>query len=459
MPERLRKAVCDPLRLYILLAPLFYLAFALLTPPFETPDEHQHLFRAWQLSEGGLIAERRGDEVGGELPTGLLRAVESELGTVAAHARRQPHAEPWPDRISRATPVDASGSRIFTDFRGSAPYAPVGYLPQIISIWMGKAVGLSVEGMVLAGRLLNALLTVALLAAAMRILPMGRNMLLLVGLLPMTAASAASFGQDGLVIGTASLVLAMGLRAKFTRKWSTGGGVLFGLLTAVLTLAKFVYLPLAGIALLTGGGGGGRWRFGQARVPLVATVFAGAMFLGWMSLVAGLTVQMSPDKPLPAEQLQYLLAHPQAFPAALAGTYDWAGLVDKSQTLFRFGWLQVGPVLPAWYASWLAALLLLAGGTGAGPRLDFAMRAWLLALFIAVVLILSFALYLGASRLGAAGVDGVQGRYFIPALLLLLLPLGRGGGGERIFLPAVAAGLLVMANAASLAAIVKAFYL
>lgn len=451
--------MCDPLRLYILLAPLFYLAFALLTPSFQTPDEHQHLFRAWQLSEGGWIAERRGDEVGGALPPGLLRAVEAELGTVAAHARRQPQAAPWSERLSRATPVDANAPRVFTDFHGSAPYAPVSYVPQVLSIWMGQAAGLSVEGIVLAGRMFNALIALTLIALAMRILPVGRNVLLLVGLLPMTAASAGSFGQDGVVIGTASLVTAMGLRAVCSQGWSERGGLLFGALAAVLTLAKFVYLPLAAIALFTGKGGGGRWRFGPARVPLVATGFALALFLAWMVLVSGLTVRMSPDKPLPAEQLHHLLTHPLAFPSALAGTYDWAGLVDKSQTLFRFGWLQVGPVLPAWCASLLAALAVLAGGTGTGPRLSLALRAWMLVLFLAVVLVLSFALYLGASRLGAAGVDGVQGRYFIPALVLLILPLGREGGGEQFFVPAVAAGLLVMANVASLAAIEKAFYL
>ena len=36
--------------LYVRLALLLYPLYAVLTPAFETPDEHSHLFRAYQLS-------------------------------------------------------------------------------------------------------------------------------------------------------------------------------------------------------------------------------------------------------------------------------------------------------------------------------------------------------------------------------------------------------------------------
>src|SRR5262245_29628451 len=60
-----------PARLYLMLAPLIYLIYALLAPPFQTPDEHQHLFRAWQVAHFQWIGERRENEAGGLLPAGL----------------------------------------------------------------------------------------------------------------------------------------------------------------------------------------------------------------------------------------------------------------------------------------------------------------------------------------------------------------------------------------------------
>lgn len=462
MPDRASAGWRDPLRLYLVLAPLLYLAFALLTPPFQTPDEHQHLFRAWQLSEGGVIAEKRGNQIGGDMPAGLLRATEAELGSLAPHAWRGANPVPWAERLSRATPPAAQEPRSFANFIGSAAYSPAGYGPQVVAVWSGQALGLSVENILRLGRVLNAALAFVLIALAMRALPMGRNVLMAIGLLPMTAASAAAFGQDGVVIGCAALLVAVGLRAAFVRPWNWRDGIIAGLLAAVLTLAKFVYLPLAGVALFAGRSRDflspvRRWQ--PALTPLLAVGAALALFLGWMTLVSGLTAPMMPGRPLPADQLRYVMAHPLAFPAAFAHTFRPAGLLDQTLTLFSFGWLSVGPVALAWIAGMAALLLVVLGGTGSGPRLGWAWRSWLLLLSLGVVLILSFALYLAATALGAGGVDGLQGRYFIPVLLPLLLALGRQGNGARANVPMLAAGLMLFANAVSLAAIVRAFYI
>ncbi|MFM5907721.1 MAG: DUF2142 domain-containing protein [Novosphingobium sp.] len=461
MPEAGKPGGSDPFRLYLILAPILYLAFALLTPPFQTPDEHQHLFRAWQLSGGGIIAEKRGNGVGGDLPPGVLKAAEAELGTLAPHAWRGENPRPWAERLSRATPVAADQPWVFANFLGSAPYSPAGYGPQVIAIWTGKVLGLSVEAIVRLGRLFNAALAFALIALAMRMLPMGRSALLVVGLLPMTAACAGSFGQDGLVIGAAALLVAMGLRAAFVRPWTGRDGLLAGLLAAVLTLAKFVYLPLAAVGLFAGMRRQGHMRRQALRPavpPLLATLAAGLLFAAWFALVSGLTVPMMPGRPLPSDQLRHVLAHPLAFPAALAGTFNLPGLFGLSLTLVNFGWLTVGPVAPAWFASSAAVLIVLLLGTGEGPRLAPVWRGWLLAICLGVVLLLSFALYLAATALGGGAVDGLQGRYFIPLFLPLLLALGRQGASARANVPLLAAGLMLLANLFALAAIARAFH-
>ncbi|MFM5929938.1 MAG: DUF2142 domain-containing protein [Novosphingobium sp.] len=461
MPDVRTPGAGSPLRLYLILAPILYLAFALLTPPFQTPDEPQHLFRAWQLSGGGIIAEKRGGAVGGDLPPGVLAAAEAELGTLAPHARRGINPRPWAERLSRATPVDADQPWVFGNFLGSAPYSPAGYGPQVLAVWTGKALGLSVETIVRLGRVLNAALALALIALAMRTLPMGRNVLLIVGLLPMTAACAGSFGQDGLVIGAAALLVATGLRAAFVRPWTVRDGVQAAVLAAVLTLAKFVYLPLAAVGLFAGK----RYRqlrspgWRPAPMPLLATLAAGLLFMGWFALVSHLTVSMMPGRPLPADQLRHMLANPLAFPTALAGTYDLPGLFQISMSLVKFGWLKVGPVATSWVFSMAAMLLVLLAGNGDGPRLGPVWRLWLLVVCLGVVILVSFALYLGATVLGGTFIEGLQGRYFIPIFLPLLLALGRQGNWARANVPLVAAALMAMANLFALSAVASAFYL
>lgn len=453
--ERAKPGWSDPYRLYVLLAPLFYLAFALLTPPFETPDEHQHLFRAWQLASFELVGERRGVEAGGDLPPGLARAAQLELGSSVPHADRPVPKTGWSERFDRTTSPGLQEKRTFTNFLGSASYSPVGYVPQVLAVWGGEAAGLSVENVVRLGRVLNAALAFALLCCAFRALPSGRLVLLVIGLLPMTAACAGSFGQDGLVIGGSAWLVALGLRAVLVRQWSRAAGVGAVVLAIAVTLAKFVYLPLAGLGLFLRGRDG---RLRVAAPPLLAGLLAGLLLLLWLRLTAGLSVPMMPGRPQPAEQLHYILQHPSAFPSALASTLNFGGVAFLWGTLSKFGWVNIGPVPLASALSLIGLLVAAWAGDEAAAGLGRAWRAWVLALCGVVIVLLCLALYLAATALGAEVVFGLQGRYFIPLLLpiaLACLP------GRQIAVPGLSrsvAATMVFANIAALHAIVHAYY-
>lgn len=443
-------------RFYALAAPLIYLLFALLTPPFETPDEQQHLFRAWQLSDLQLIGEKRGDMSGGELPPGLALAAERELRTAHLHERKHLYQSSWSEHFTRATPIGQDQARPFTNFLGSVSYSPVGYVPQVMAIWLGRALDLPVEWIVRLGRVFNALLAYALICAAMRALPLGRTILMAVGLLPMTAACAGSFGQDGLIIGACAWIVALGLRALLAGSWTRGDGRRLAVLTGGVTLAKFVYLPLAALAPLRRDATG-RMRFAAA--PLVAMAIAGGGMVLWLLPNSGLVQPMKADLPSPSAQLAYVLAHPSAFPVALANRFSGAGLDELISTLFLFGWLNVGPVLLAKWASAGTFVLALAQGDAQAGRLSLAWRAWSALVCIGIVLAICLIMYLASSPLGSRMLYGVQARYLISLFLPFLLAfLPRQWRKDALFTKA-AAGLMVFACVAALSDICQAFYI
>src|SRR4051794_23595305 len=84
-----------PHRLFLLIAPLLYAAYALLTPPSQAFDENQPLYRAWQIGSFTLTAERRGVESGGELPPGLRDATLREIGSVTPQSDRRIVVRPF----------------------------------------------------------------------------------------------------------------------------------------------------------------------------------------------------------------------------------------------------------------------------------------------------------------------------------------------------------------------------
>ncbi len=443
-------------RFYVLFAPLLYLLFALLTPPFQTPDEQQHLYRAYQLSTLQLFGERSGTMSGGHLPPGLAVAAAKELRTVQLHDRKVVHASSWSEHFTRATPIGQGEPAVFTNFLGSASYSPAGYVPQVVAVWIGRALDLPVEWIVRLGRVFNAALAFALLCAAFRALPAGRSVLLVVGLLPMTAACAGSFGQDGLIIGASAWIAALSLRALLAGSWTSGDGRRLVALAVAVTLAKIVYLPLAGLALVLRDAGG---RLRLSRAPMEAIAVAGAAVAGWVLLNAGLVVPGTPDLPSPGAQLAYVLAHPSAFPTALANRFSGAGLDELVNTLFLFGWLNVGPVYLAMWASAAALVLAVAQGDALAAQLRPGWRAWAALVSVGILLAICLIMYLAASPLGARMLYGVQGRYLIP----LILPLGvaiipRQRRGDALLVKA-AAGLMVFACVIALNDICKAFYI
>jgi Predicted membrane protein (DUF2142) len=444
------------LRLFTWLAPALYLFFALVTPPFQTPDEQQHLFRAWQLSTFQLIGERQGEVSGGHLPPGVVDAAAAELNSRLPHDKKVITRTDWGERFARATPIGADQPPVFANFLGSVSYSPVGYAPQVLAVWTGRALELPVEWIVRLGRVLNAGLAFVLLLCALRALPVGRLVLLVIALLPMTAACAGSFGQDGLVIGASAWLVALCLKAVLSGEWQREDVRPAVFLTLVVTLTKFVYLPLAGLGLLLRGSGG-RLRIGWP--ALAAMVVAGLALIVWLEPNGDLVVRMKPQLPTPADQLTYMLQHPAAFPGALANSFDSAGLYLLVQSLFLFGWLNVGPVLLALIPALLALGLVIGIGDPRASGFKAIWRVWALAICVGIFIVIALSMYLAATPLGASRVYGLQGRYLLPLLLpllLALLPPRRSGPTPG--LANALAGAMLFANVASLAAIAEAFY-
>ncbi len=455
-PSARKRAHVRPAKLFLLIAPLIFAAYALLTPPFETPDEHQHLFRAWQLSQLHLFGERRGEKSGGMLPNGLGRSAQAELGLIEPHSAtlRRVVKRHFGTNVIRSTALNTDQQPQFFNFSGSVIYSPVGYVPQIGAIWIGNAVSLSVEQIVLLARLLNAALSILLLYFAIRITPVGALVMLWVGLLPMTASAAAAAGQDGLEIGGACLLASLGLRAALNGRWKLSELLMSTILTISLALSKGLYLAIG----MAGGQPFLRRQFEWPRlvVTLLMCLVAAALAAWWMHAVSGLLVPAREGVAPASERIAVWVRHPAEFPMLFWRTYVVNG-VPLFDTLFTFGWLNVGPVRSAELLSLGACVLVLLAGDPEAAELNWQTRLWLLLIGIVIVILMTVAIYLYFTHASDTFAQGLQGRYFIPIvplLLLSVLPKRYTDVPYGIFI----ALLMVAANLLALNAIVSAYY-
>lgn len=443
----------DPRRLFLLLAPLVFATYALLIPPFQSFDENQHLYRAWQISNGEWRTERRGDQSGGELPPGLVEATIQEIGGITPHFQRTIRTKPLSQAFATATPFGTERPRQFTDFKGAAVYSPVGYLPQAATIAAGRQFGWSVEETLRAGRLVNAALAIGLIALAISLLPFGRWIMATVALSPPVAAAASNFGQDGMLLGTTFLLTALGLRAIAERGWTWRHAALAAPAAIAATAIKFVYLPLAALSLLPWPARNERLR--RLLPPLGFTFLAAAALALWLSLNASSMASFKSDVPPLGDQIARMISDPLGYLRLVAQTYlvTWPHLTIG---LYMFGDSTVLPNVPAW----LAGVFALALAMGAGeevPGLSRRLRLWLLTVFAGVALATATALFLTYTPPGFSFIRGMQGRYFLPVLPLLAIALMRRGPAFNALL-AGSLALLALGHAFVLATFLATFY-
>ena len=418
------------------------LFFALVTPPFQAPDENQHYMKALLLSEGQMLVDIRDGATGADLPRGAIDLHRMDFPTELPPAERRFDT----NMLASAWTADAGrAGTIFATFPNVANYAPTLYAPGAAGLLIGDVLGLPHLGSFFVGRLMNALAALAMLALALRCIPFGRMAMLACALLPTFSYQTGSLSPDAVINGIGFLGLALALRVGFMGKMSKA----LWLVAPLLALAKGVYLPLMAAGL--------RWqdrREGRFWLILAAMLVGAAVFVGWMRYSGGSqtlyhimsrkTGQSVMTAPL-ADQLAVILNDPVGYVRILLTSMAERAPVYALQIVGRFGW---NAILMPLLAYPLAAVMLGAAVmNGVGVRFSLAQRLWWIAIVIGTAVLIETAMYLTGTPPGADFIQGTQGRYFLPLLPLALIALSpdRAVRGARTVFAASALLLLLIA--------------
>lgn len=358
------------------------------------------------------------------MPASLPELVKHFLGTSEVHTKkiRAVPRQRLVDTLGELRrPLDASQTK-FIDMSGVQSYAPLPYVPQAIAIAAGRALGVGPLGLLYMGRLANALVAALITAIAISLFPVGRTFALVVALLPMTQFMMASLSPDALTIASSFLFTAVIARFLADGQWPIRRRLIGFASGLAMSIVKLVYLPLLFVGL---GAMLGLARFSNPAVrknifmQLVAAVFTIALIGLWFwSLPSGTPGPSVPGDINMAGQLAYLTEDAvRAMRIVARSIYVGAGFLGMS-TVGMLGWLNV-PLATWIYILLGLALPLSAFAEARAAPFGVAIAGWILLVVAAVVVLIEIALYLGWTPVAAYFVEGVQGRYFIPAMPML----------------------------------------
>lgn len=445
---------------YVLLGLGLGLMFMTVLAPLSAPDEISHYISAYELSSRLLGRESRAEDgrvyirtedafiedledVMKEDGTGWREEAGEAAGMQTASGA-QDTADSPPDAIVfgqeltedvyrqiRERGLGSSGEEgISVSYQPPVNTTPLAYVPQALGLALGRLLGLGGLGLLYLGRLFNLVFFVTAGWFTIRRMPFGKEVVMGVFLLPMTLHLSASFSYDVMILALSSLFGAVCLDLAFRAervRWKDV--VLLAFLLGVMGPCKMVYGVIAGWCLLIP-----VKKFGKTWKWLLSAAMVLGAFLGAMVLVNSRTVAMyteASESYVPwAGEAGYtfgqLVHSPMLVLKMCYNTLMWKGEMLYSG-LIGGALGQMDAVLNTPYIVVLALTAILVvlalKKPGEAQELKMGHRVWIWFLALLCLGALMFSMLLAWTPVSSNVIQGVQGRYLLPMLPMVLLTL------------------------------------
>jgi len=405
-------------KVFLFISLLFGVLYVFILPPFQSVDEGMHFYRTYQISTGRLIAKKVDNKIGDKLPKSLSTFYELYV--------------PFIKNIDKKTnkndivhifkiPLEKDNI-IHTEFTNTALYSPICYLTQLPGVAIAKAIKAPLAGIYYAGRLSNLLSYCLLVYFAIKIIPFFKLPLMVISLMPMSLSLAGAFTCDVAVLGLNFLWIAMILRFIISSKEDDGKIavriIIAAFLAFLISLTKSYILLLPLIFLIPPKTFKTRKQYILFMASVIFAAIAGLTL--WSLCIKGLTLNMNTTCADAASQIIFIKSHPLHYIGVLLKTF----IIKTPRLIITMigvlGWQDVK-------LDWITYIIypFLIYFSVSADNFNFTLYKWQKYLIIVNTIIGTVitytSLYLMWSPVGNDVVLGLNGKYFIPMMLPLLL--------------------------------------
>ena len=224
------------------------LFFCLVVPPFQTPDEFNHNYKIHHLAQGHFLAEIDTPSVslGGIVPKSLVSTSQFYESLVFSENKAPL------DTLKKLLKIPLNkNDKTFVIFPNTARYAFTSYLATIPVIYVANIFNVNPIYSMYWGRIVNFLFWFGCIILGFRIMPIFKELYLLLCLLPGTISIHASLSADTVNNGFLFLLIALFFDFKFSKRpISNLKLIAFFILTLLVTWNKIVYFPMLFLLLL-----------------------------------------------------------------------------------------------------------------------------------------------------------------------------------------------------------------
>ena len=380
---------------------LIGLAYFILLPYLQVPDEGSHFYRAFEISNGYFISDRNTNSF---LYSDIMLEVPSTYSDILKNLKKD-------TLINKDMPLSF--------FTGSSVYSFISYIPQSIGIFFGKLFVNNILLLAYFGRFFNFIFSIAVFYFSIKYVPIKKISLYLIVFFPMSLQEAISLAPDSIVTSCSALLISLCLNIKYREEnnyITLREIILIYSLIIFISGSKIVYLPICFIILLIP-----KSKFKYSKLASIFPIFIICVLISiiWLYISSTFLPYTTSSK----QQLYFILNNPfNYFYIFIYTIYKNFEFYISSMIGRDLSWFSIRiPNIPYYIFLYLPILLLLFDNNENNKRIDTKIKIILFIIIFIVIGLIFTALYIQWTKVGNCEIQGVQGRYFLPILFYIFM--------------------------------------
>lgn len=394
-------------KVYLVMGLVFCTLYCICMPVSKGHDETIHGYRIYEYAEGNWISD--GKTV--NLEKGVFHGLQDKAKYKNIFEQEKGFYDINPGERETRT------SRI-------ASYSPITYLPQITGILVGKVVTNNSVIQLYIARIFNILSCVIMVYCAIKLIPFGKSVLFLIAMIPITIEGFCTLSADGITMAASMLWIASIF--KFTygedKKIGIKQLLLLLLLAIVVAVSKTIYITLLLLLFMIPKEKFKNIKYkigGICTIGILATLINAFWFFIGTSNNAGMVATSNTP-------IQFILENPIAY----LGKVIYSIVVRFPNLMLEmFGgyleWNENVKIEIVGYLLFAALAILFTRKTNKEFKLKKSSKIIMIIVILVTIILVYTSMFMGWSRMDSPYIMGVQGRYLLPILPIILFLVSR----------------------------------
>lgn len=402
--------------IFLLIAPIVCIFFLITMPTFKNHDEYYHWLKAYEVSMGHLMTPIQDGVQGSLMPGGVSEIFPTDwLNMTYKDVKENLQIQLNEENPGVLNPETAS------------VYSFVQYIPQAIGIFIARHITLSAILVTYGGRLINMITSILLIYFAIKIMPFGKKLLLVPAMIPIAIEGFSSLSPDALTISISFLYIAYIMYLAFGKKKiiALKEKIILLIMSIIIALCKIVYIPLVGLILIIP-----KEKFknknNKSKIInfIVIAGIAVIINLTWLAISSRYLATFREGD----SKVQVILAlkNPLQYIQMLMYTVN----INANKYLLslfgaELGWgelVQLQSLIP--YIILAIYVFVAMIDEDIKNKFKTYQIVWIALVCLAIIGLIFTSLYVQWTTVGSTSILGVQGRYFLPILPLIMLLIG-----------------------------------